>query len=270
MTGLWAAPDAPEILRDGPPRDALRALLLAMADDELILGHRHSEWTGFAPDIESDVALSSIAQDEMGHARLLYEQVAVLDGTAADTLAFGRAPAAFRNAVLAEQENGDWAYTIVRAWLYDRADAVRLAGLAAAPLGSFAAMAKTLQREEKYHVIFSDAWLTRLSRAGGESRARLQAALDAAWPDAAAFFEPTAGIEHLVAAGLLQAGPAGQNLRWQDEVGPRLSALGLEVQGESRPVVPTGAGRAGRHTPALGQLLDEMTSVWRTDPTARW
>ncbi len=270
MTSLWAAPDAAEILRDGPSRDALRALLLAMADDELILGHRHSEWTGFAPDIESDVALSSIAQDEMGHARLLYEQVAVLDGTAADTLAFGRAPDAFRNAVLTERENGDWAYTILRAWLYDRADAVRLAALAASPLGSFTAMAKTIQREEKYHLMFSDAWATRLSQAGGESRARLQAALDAAWPDTAAFFEPTAGIEHLVDAGLLQAGPAGQHLRWQDEVRPRLIVLGLEVPGATEPGGSTGAGRAGRHTPALVRLLDEMTSVWRTDPDARW
>ncbi len=270
MTSLWAAPDAPEILRDGPSRDALRAFLLAMADDELVLGHRHSEWTGFAPDIESDVALSSIAQDEMGHARLLYEQVAVLDGTAVDTLAFGRAPDAFHNAVLTEQENGDWAYTILRAWLYDQADAVRLAVLGASPLGSFVAMAKTLQREEKYHLMFTDAWLTRLSQAGGESLARLQAALHAVWPDAAAFFEPTPGIEQLVAAGSLQAGPLGQATRWKDEVGPRLMALGLDAQGEHRPVVTPGAGRAGRHTPALAQLLDEMTSVWRIDPDARW
>ncbi len=270
MTSLWAAPDAPEVLRDGPSREALRALLLAMADDELILGHRHSEWTGFAPDIESDVALSSIAQDEMGHARLLYEQVAVLDGTAADTLAFGRAPEAFRNAVLTEQENGDWAYTLVRAWLYDQADAVRLAVLAASPLGSFAALAKTLQREEKYHLLFSNAWMMRLAGAGGESHARLQAALDALWPDAAALFEPTPGIERLVDAGSLRAGPGEQVLRWADAVRPRLMAVGLEVQGEGTPVVPTGAGRAGRHTPALARLLDEMTSVWRTDPTARW
>ncbi len=270
MTGLWAAPDAPEILRDAGSRQGLRALLLAMADDELILGHRHSEWTGFAPDIESDVALSSIAQDEMGHARILYEQVAALDGTQADTLAFGRAPEAFCNAVLTEQENGDWAYTIVRAWLYDHADAVRLAALASSPLGSFAALAKTLQREEKYHLLFSDAWITRLAGAGGESLTRLQAALNAAWPEAPALFEPTPGIERLVDAGSLQAGPMEQVLRWADEVGPRLMTLGLGPQGEHAPWLTTGGGRAGRHTPALARLLDEMTSVWRTDPQARW
>ena len=157
MTGLWTAPDAPPAARDAATRPALRALLLAAADDELILGHRHSEWTGFAPDIESDVALSSIAQEEMGHARLLYDQVAALDGTDVDHLAFGRGSQDFRNAILTERPNGDWAFTVVRAWLCDHADAARLAALAASPLGSFAAMAKTLQREEKYHLLFSDA-----------------------------------------------------------------------------------------------------------------
>jgi ring-1,2-phenylacetyl-CoA epoxidase subunit PaaC len=269
MTGLWAAPDAPEVLREGPSREALRALLLAMADDELMLGHRHSEWTGFAPDIESDVALSSIAQDEIGHARILYEQVAALDGTVPDTLAFDRTPSEFRNAILTEQENGDWAYTIVRAWLYDHADAVRLAALAASPLGSFAALAKTLQREEKYHLLFGNAWFTRLAGAGGESRARLQVALDTAWADAAALFEPTPGIERLVDDGLLHRGPAGQAALWAATVGPRLGALGLEVQVDQA-VLAAAGGRAGWHTPALTQLLDEMTSVWRTDPRARW
>ena len=86
-------------------REALRAWLLAMADDDLILGHRHSEWTGFAPDIESDVAMSSISQDEIGHARLLYEQVGTLDDTSPDGLAYGRTSRAFRNAVLVERDD---------------------------------------------------------------------------------------------------------------------------------------------------------------------
>jgi len=110
MTGLWAAPNAPGALRDAGQREALRAWLLAMADDDLILGHRHSEWTGFAPDIESDVAMSSISQDEIGHARLLYEQVGALDDTSPDGLAYGRTSRAFRNAVLVER-----GYTVLSA-----------------------------------------------------------------------------------------------------------------------------------------------------------
>jgi ring-1,2-phenylacetyl-CoA epoxidase subunit PaaC len=267
MTGLWAAPDAPAVLRDGPQGDALRAFLLAMADDDLILGHRHSEWTGFAPDIESDVALSSISQDELGHARLLYEQVGALEGTVPDRLAYGRAPHEFRNAVLVERENGDWAYTVVRAWLYDQADAVRLAALAASPLGSLAALARTVQREEKYHLVFSNAWIVRLARAGDESRGRVQTALDAAWADALGLFEPTAGIEGLVAASALTVGPGEQAARWTVEVTARLVVLGLRVPSAAGP--GTG-GRAGRHSEALTALLEEMTSVWRTDPEARW
>jgi ring-1,2-phenylacetyl-CoA epoxidase subunit PaaC len=270
MSGLWAVPDAPGAIREAPSREALRALLLAMADDDLILGHRHSEWTGFAADIESDVALSSIAQDEIGHARLLYEQVAALDGVTPDVLAFGRTPPAFRNAILVEQENGDWAHTIARAWLYDHADAVRLGVLAASSLGSFSALARTLQREERYHLLFSDAWLTRLAGAGGESRDRLQNALSAIWPHAPALFEPTPGIERLVEEGLLQLRPVAQFGRWVDQVVPRLETLGFQAQVEHAPVLATPGGRAGRHTPALTLLLDEMTSVRRIDPGACW
>ncbi len=266
MTGLWTGPDAPPAARDASTRPALRAFLLATADDELILGHRHSEWTGFAPDIESDVALSSIAQEEMGHARLLYDQVAALDGSGADHLAFGRGPQDFRNAILLERPNGDWAFTVVRAWLYDHADAVRLAALAGSPLGSFAALAKTVQREEKYHLLFSDAWLVRLTRSGPDGHGRIQAALQSAWPDALGIFEATPELARLVEGGALRPSPAEQVARWEADVRARLTDLELEAPAvEAR----TG-GRAGLHTPDLTALLDEMTSVWRTDPAARW
>jgi len=266
MTGAWTGPEAPPAARDARTRPALRALVLAAADDELILGHRHSEWTGFAPDIESDVALSSIAQEEMGHARVLYDQVAALDGVDTDRLAFGRSPQEFRNAILLERPNGDWAFTVVRAWLYDHADAVRLAALAASPLGAFAALAKTLQREEKYHLLFSDAWLVRLTRSGPDGRARMQAAVASAWPEALGFFEATPEVAALIEAGMLAPAPEEQAAQWDADVRARLARLGLEV-----PVAePRTGGRVGRHTPDLAALLDEMTSVWRTDPSARW
>lgn len=266
MTNLWTAPDAPPAARTEIHQAALRALLLATADDELILGHRHSEWTGFAPDLESDVALSSIAQEEMGHGRLFYEQVAALDGTTADRLAFERPAEAFYNAVLTERPNGDWAFTIVRAWLYDHADAVRLATLAASPLGGLAALARTLQREEKYHLMFSDAWLERLARSGDDGRAHMQVALEAAWADAVGLFEATPGVEHLVQAGSLRDGPPEQAARWAAAVRPRLDALGLLPPEKAAAI----GGRTGRHSPHLAAVLDEMTSVSRTDPGARW
>ena len=105
-------------------------LLLALADDELIIGHRHSEWTGWAPHIEEDLAFSSIAQDEMAHARLLYELAGGLVGRDVDSLALGRPANEYRSAVLCERPNRDWGFTIARQYLYDTADAVRIEALA--------------------------------------------------------------------------------------------------------------------------------------------
>src|SRR6266516_7555368 len=125
------------------------ALLFALADDELILGHRHSEWTGWAPHIEEDLAFSSIAQDEMAHARLLYGLARDLTGRDEDSLALGRRPEEYRNAWLCERPNGDWGYTLARQYLYDTADAVRLAALAESSWAELAELVKVIQLEEK-------------------------------------------------------------------------------------------------------------------------
>ena len=106
-------------------------LLLALADDELILGWRNSEWTGIAPFLEEDVAFSSIAQNEIGHARALYELAAAELGTTADELAFDRTPEEYRSAPLVELRRLEWARTIARHWLYETADAIRLEALKA-------------------------------------------------------------------------------------------------------------------------------------------
>ena len=104
-------------------------LLLAIADDELILGWRNSEWTGIAPFLEEDVAFSSIAQNEIGHARALYELAARELGTTADELAFDRTPEEYRSAPLVELRRLEWARTIARHWLYETADEIRIAAL---------------------------------------------------------------------------------------------------------------------------------------------
>src|SRR6476659_8243821 len=105
---------------------ALHELLLALADDEFVTGYANSEWTGIAPVLEEDIAFSSLAQDELGHARLFYQLLAELSRCDLDALAYGRAPSGFRNAQLVERARGDWAYSVSRQFLYDTADYLRL------------------------------------------------------------------------------------------------------------------------------------------------
>lgn len=256
-------------LRAPDVRDALIAYLLGVADDELIVGHRHSEWTGFAPDIESDVALSSIAQEEIGHARLLYERVAELAGGDPDALAYGRGPGAFQNAVLVERPNGDWGFSIARMFLYDHADAVRLEALAEGALASLADLARTLRREERYHMIYGEQWLRKLARATDDSHAKVQAALDLVWSEAEALFAPVEGQVMLKEPGVLAVDPPTQVRRWRDAVLPVLLEVGLRLA--DRPTHAQGPdGRRGEHTEHLAELLEEMTSVWRSEPGARW
>src|SRR5215207_11204593 len=136
-----------------------RALeLLEIADDELVLGWRNSEWTGIAPFLEEDVAFSSIAQNEIGHARALYELAARDLGTTADELAFDRQPDEYRAAPLVQQRRLDWAFTIARHWLYECADEIRLASLKASGDEEVAGLAAKMDREEVYHRLHAQMW----------------------------------------------------------------------------------------------------------------
>jgi ring-1,2-phenylacetyl-CoA epoxidase subunit PaaC len=205
--------------------------LLELADDELIVGWRDSEWTGIAPTLEEDVAFSSIAQNEIGHARALYELAAVELGTDADALAFDRAPAEYRCAPLVELHLLDWAHTIARRYLYEEADRVRIEALIASDDAELAGLAAKIDREEVYHRLHAELWAARL-----RDEVRFHEAVEELWP---------------YALGVLP-----QELR------PELARrVGLEV---------VDAYERGEHTPELAELWDEMTSVRRSIPGAQW
>ena len=143
-------------------------LLLSIADDELVLGWRNSEWTGIAPFLEEDVAFSSIAQNEIGHARALYSLAAEELGTTADELAFDRSPGEYRCSPLVELRLADdWARTIARHHLYELADEVRLEALKASGDPVVAGLAAKIDREEVYHRMHARMWAERLA---GEPR----------------------------------------------------------------------------------------------------
>ena len=168
-----------------PRRVSERAqLLLEIADDELILGWRDSEWTGIAPFLEEDVAFSSIAQNEIGHARALYELAARDLGTTADELAFDREPGEYQCARLVELRLPSWEHTIARHYLYEEADAARLERLKAADDEELAGLAAKIDREEIYHRLHAQMWFDRLAH-----EPRFTAALEELRPVAAGILE---------------------------------------------------------------------------------
>jgi ring-1,2-phenylacetyl-CoA epoxidase subunit PaaC len=246
-------------------RDALAELLLTVADDEFIIGFWDSEWTGIAPMLEEDVATSSIAQDEIGHARALYELLAGLTDDDADRIAYGRSPEDFRHAALLNHRRGDWAFSVARRYLYETADAVRLAVLERSADASLSALAGKMRREETYHLLHADAWLRRLSEGSDDGRERLQAALNALWADAQEVFAPLAAEEILVRDGLLPEPMRAMHAEWQSRVRPILEPICGELPAAS----PTIDGRE-RRTADFLWLHAEFTSVSRSEAAATW
>lgn len=276
--------------------ESLVSVLTALADDELIIGHRHSEWTGFAPHIEEDVAFSSIAQDEIGHAAALYDIVAGVAGGDRDRIALGRGPGDYRNAVLCERPNGNWAYSLARHWLYDRADDVRLAALENTASEELAALVRKMRREERYHLLHADAWMLRIARGPVEGRSRLVAALTEAFGEAQGLFEPVDHEDEALREGWLTVPSRELGRRFSELTAEALDEAGLPTELRVRPeesaefvasssgdLIAGGddgsqeerprralGGRAGRHTEDFDALWDEMTSTYRMVPGATW
>jgi ring-1,2-phenylacetyl-CoA epoxidase subunit PaaC len=246
---------------------AMDGLILSMADDEFVIGFSDSEWTGIAPILEEDIAMSSLAQDELGHARALYELLAELrgEGQTADGIAYDREPADYRHARLLDHGRGDWAMTIARRYLYDTADGTRLEGLATSSFAPLRELVDKIRREERYHVMHATTWLERLARFPGEPRDRLVASLDELAPDAATVFTPLAGEALLVEAGVLAEPMAALEARWRATITPVFVGLDL-------PMPPAGNLDGGRttHGEPFRWLWGEFTSVRRSDPGAIW
>ena len=252
-------------------------LLLAVADDELITGHRASHWTGVAPSIEEDLAFSTIAQDAINHADLWYQ---VLLGEAAtdlraavDELGLGRQPSAYRHAIVCERPPRDFAYTLARHLAYDHFASVRLEALTGSNDPDVAAVATKLRHEERYHLEHADHWFRRLA-SGDEAHERLRQGLVQALPESLGLSEPPPHEDAVIAEGLLPVGHHELRARWLDVVAPMLEGAGYDdlVPDVDTPVPPEASGgREGHHSDDFtADVWPEMTHLYREHPGARW
>jgi ring-1,2-phenylacetyl-CoA epoxidase subunit PaaC len=225
--------------------------LLARADDALVLGHRLSEWAGRAPMLEEELALANIALDLIGQARSLYGAT----GEDEDRLAYLRDPEQFRNALIAELPNGDFAFTMVRLLLVSAASDLYWRAAVGMADPDLAAIAGKAEKETAYHLRHAAEWLIRLGDGTAESHGRAQAALEALWPYCGELCEPDG------------FGPSIARAEWDAIVTPVIARATLRRPSDGW---AQGGGRAGRHTEHLGHMLAVMQVLPRRYPGATW
>jgi ring-1,2-phenylacetyl-CoA epoxidase subunit PaaC len=260
MAAVESLPGPAEL--DDAQREAVEALLFRLADDEFVAGDRYTDWQVRSPTLESDLALSNIAQDEIGHARLWYDLLEDIGYDEAD-LIWDREADDFTHSTLCELafDGGDWADVIVRSYLYDTAEAVRLEALADSSYPRIRDRVEKVRGEEDYHVNHGRRWLERLVESD-DGRRRVQTALDRLLPYALTLFEPTddaieARIDEL---GLRTEPLEAMREAWLDEVVPYLEDLDLDV---AEAALPAAIGRDGSHTDDWGDQHEEITKAYR-------
>ncbi|MBS0241631.1 MAG: phenylacetate-CoA oxygenase subunit PaaC [Proteobacteria bacterium] len=247
---------------------ALARFALALADDALVLGHRLSQWSSRAPTLEEDIALSNLALDLIGQARLFYTFAGATEGKgrSEDDLAYFRGPDEFRNVLMVELPNGDFAFTMVRQLIYSAMVHPYFEALAASRAKGLAEIAAKAVKEMAYHVRHASDWVIRLGDGTDESHRRAQAALDALWPYAGELFEMDETERGFLAQGMA---PDRAALR------PQFDRTISPVLHEARLARPTAGtmhsgGRAGRHSEHLAPMLADMQVLARAHPGVTW
>jgi len=247
---------------------ALFEYVLRLSDDSLILGQRLGEWCGHGPILEEDIAITNIALDHIGQAISLYDFAAALEGQGRnhDQLAYLRYENEYKNALLVEQPNGDFAMTIVRQFFFDAFRLPLYEALMQSPIEQLAAIAAKSVKETRYHLKHTSKWVIRLGDGTEESHQRAQDAIDHLWRYTNELFYENAHDQSLHAAGLV---PKLENIqaKWNQTV--------KEVLAEATLSVPTQnwkfeGGREGRHSEHMGYILSDLQYMQRAYPNMEW
>lgn len=248
--------------------NVLQNYCISLGDDSLILGHRLSEWCSNGPFLEEDLALTNVALDFMGRARMFYGYAAALDGEqrSEDDIAFLRDCRDYRNLLINELPNGDFAFTLARQLMIDVYDLAFFTRLAQSTDTTLAGIAGKAVKESRYHLRRSEDWIKRLGDGTEESHRRVQNAFDQLWAYWPEMFEVTDDEQQLVEAGIA-VDRSSLRVDWESNMHAVLQEATL--------VVPTnelniGGGRDGMHTEHLGFLLAEMQFLQRTYPGQQW
>jgi ring-1,2-phenylacetyl-CoA epoxidase subunit PaaC len=246
----------------------LFAYTLRLADNALILGHRVSEWVGHAPVLEEDLALGNLALDLIGQARSFYTYAGEIEdkGRDEDALAYLRDAGAYRNILLVEQPNGDFAQTIIRHLLYSAFAHPYFEALTRSKDETLAAIAAKAVKEMAYHVRHTAEWTIRLGDGTEESHHKAQYAVDELWPFTGELFETDQVERALIDAGIA-VDPLSIRARWSKTLDDVFDEATLV---RPRDGYMQSGGRSGRHTEHLGFILTELQFLQRTYPGAKW
>ncbi len=249
--------------------EILTKFLYKTADDQLIIGHRNSEWTGIGPILEEDIAFSSIAQDKIGHAysiySILHEQ---LNQGIPDIIGFTRNENEFWSCQLVEHPIGEYDFSLVRHFLFDNAEFIRFNELSNCTYEPLAKLSNKIKGEIKYHVFHADSWMSQLANGTEESKNRIQIAINTLLPIAFSIFEPIENESELQTNFSITSELELQT-KWFALISEKLNSWGYSLPINFDLTQHLG-GRNGKHTPFLQPLIVEMTEVFRLDPEAKW
>ena len=249
-------------------QQALLNYCIALGDDSLVLGHRLSEWCRNGPFLEEDLALTNVALDFIGRARMFYTHAAELEGKdrGEDDIAYLRDCREYRNFLINELPNGDFAFTMARQLMVDVYDMGFFAELARSKEPMLAAIAAKAIKESRYHLRRSEDWIKRLGDGTEESHERVQNAFDQLWGYAPEMFEVSDDERQLVDVGIaVNRSTLEEN--WTSAMHSVLKQATLDIPADNWAI---GGGRQGEHTEHLGYLLAEMQFLQRSYPGQQW